>query len=370
MFVRKAPNQSQRSAQAAQSRLWALRGEGIVDEHLTQISSEKDDVGPLNNDLVIKNSRTQSIDWARLAPNHYCLLPSVRRLVLQLNSIQTAVQTLPIIIGPEGSGKTALASYVRRANHEDKTVILTGAAGTTVTNLIKYIVSAVGIEMPEPEVNLEGRLRTLIESMKHQEVSLNILVDRADSIPLPTLAALIHLMSIQKSDVILSVTLLGSVNLVERVESMISQSMECVRVRAMPIMPLNAHEVRAYIHACLKAAGVERLGIYIPETVVQRVTELSKGIPLNIQGLIQSEVLPYLPAPSQPWVIREIQSILVNVRSWSILMLLLSLIALKAMPFNDIFSKVYTTAQHWEAAYIDFSFDWVHSGAEHLVRLV
>lgn len=280
----------QASAGAAQSRLWALRGEDAA-----ATCSE-----PLQPCAVgLKNS---SVDWSTLSPKRYCLLPSIRRLILQLNQMQSMEQVLPVVIGPKGSGKTALAGHLRRSASES-IAILTGASGTTVANLIKYIALSAGLSVPKEQVSSEQRLRVLLEHMQAQNKQLTLLVDRGDVLPLPAIAALINLVSVQRQRVSLAIVMFGSSALVERIESLVNQGMECVRIRPMPILPLDQNEVRMYAHSCLRAAEVGFPGMHIPDQVIERVARLSQGLPVKLQALIQTEVLPHLPAEPLPWAV-------------------------------------------------------------------
>jgi type II secretory pathway predicted ATPase ExeA len=332
------------SANSAQQRLWAMRGElqgdamvaGAMHPHWAPDAS---------------NIQDQQLNWSAVSPLHYCLMPSMRRLALQLSEFDGSQQVLPIVVGPTGSGKTALASHLRRTLSGSAS-ILTGASGATVANIIKHIALAVGLPVPRMQGTSEANLNALMEQMLQQNKRLTLLVDRADAMPLPGLAALVHLVSAQHKFHCLTITLFGRQGLVERVESLVNQGLQCVKVKPLPVLPLEPREVRMYIHACLRAAQVGFIGMQIPDAVVQRVTRLSQGLPSKVQSLLQTEVVPYLPKPPSVWVAWLLDHRGSQTRALSVVMLVMLMMMMTWLPSEQwpAFSSAGFLAQYVSAS--------------------
>ncbi len=356
-WVKNFRDVDQASAGTAQSRLWALRGE---DSAVTLSESLQS---------CVVDSKHSNVDWSTLSPKRYCLLPSIRRLILQLNQMQSMEQVLPVIIGPKGSGKTALAGHLRRSA-SGSIAILTGASGTTVANLIKHVALSAGLSVPKEQVSSEQRLRVLLEHMQAKNKQLTLLVDRGDVLPLPAIAALINLVSVQRQRICLAVVMFGTSALVERIESLVNQGMECVRVRPMPILPLDQNEVRMYVHSCLRAAEAGFPGMHIPDQVIERVARLSQGLPVKAQTLIQTEVLPHLPAEPLPWMVWLSGINGRHVRLLSLALLMGIMVLMIVFPPEAGWFLDESITDQWGAQYSNMSFALVKTMASEMASVL
>jgi type II secretory pathway predicted ATPase ExeA len=67
-----------------------------------------------------------------------------------------------------------------------------------------------------------------------------------------------------------------------------------VRLKTMPILPLNNDEIKVYMGACLKSSGIKINRFKIDDNLIVKVRTLSNGLPGNIQNLLAKEIIPHL----------------------------------------------------------------------------
>jgi type II secretory pathway predicted ATPase ExeA len=250
------------SANTAHSRLLALRGEGLA-PNISQSS-----------------------------PAHYCILSSVRRIKLALSNYELQPQILPIIIGPSGSGKSALANHLR-CSLPNSSSFLTGTTGLNVNNLIKHIALAGDISISSA-ISSEDRLNDLVEQLKLHNRTLTVLIDKADSLSVTCLAAIVHLVSYQRQQKNLTIVLFGYQDLSDKLSSLIGNNLQCVQLKTIPLLPLTSDEVKVYMGACLKASGIKINRFKLDDSLVLKIRKLSNGLPGNIQNLLATEIIPHL----------------------------------------------------------------------------
>ena len=209
------------------------------------------------------------------------------------NHLETETQVIPVIVAPHGGGKSALANHLRRVITKNSTII-TGTAGLTVNNLIKHISLSSKIDFTKSSDSSEYLLTSLVDQLMFSGKRVTVLIDQADALSLSCLAAIVYLASYQKNNKCLSIILFSQQSLLERLNSLISSNLHCVRIKSLPILPLNDAEVKLYTASCLKSIGLNLRSLPLDDNLISKIKRISNGLPINIQTLLAKEIVPNL----------------------------------------------------------------------------
>lgn len=193
---------------------------------------------------------------------------------------------LVVLTGEPGSGKTALCRIVLEELDRRTLTSFLPDPFTSVEELLAKILVDFGVmsradleRRPHADRrDLTRALQAFVESLAPIQASVVVVIDEAQSIPPPDLRDLV--------DTPLQIVLVGRPALLKTLRLKGLRDIDQQVTRRCELGPLPAEEVGGYIRHRLSAAGGQA-GVDFEEAAIDRVSALSRGLPLALNVLCE-----------------------------------------------------------------------------------
>jgi type II secretory pathway predicted ATPase ExeA len=215
-----------------------------------------------------------------------------------LNQLPTSTDSLVMITGPIGSGKTMLLTqYQAQQDNTILTCLVKGHIATRLPAIVSNMSSVFTLPTMDYAVGTEEQLNTLINALHEKQKHLVLLIDNAQHLPLETLSSIIQLALMQKT-LYLHIILTGEPQLESRVKNLLEIHGQAISVPHLELKPLTLEETKGYLRHRLNKAGLTKR-MPFNELTIMRIHRLSGGLPARINTVARQCMLESLQEQPQ-----------------------------------------------------------------------
>lgn len=193
---------------------------------------------------------------------------------------------LLLLTGERQVGKTTFMHYFSNSFALDcQRAVLTGNKGLLPSDLNRHLLQQFQLHLTEG--GAEHQLNSIIAMMKIHKKSYLIVVDDAMFLPVPTLAALLHLTMACATDLSLHIILVGENDLANRIAILLARDASSLAIQRLRLVPFSKQDVYHYLIYRLKKSGLHS-NYSLREAAVRKIVQLSGGVVGRINDSAQA----------------------------------------------------------------------------------
>ena len=196
---------------------------------------------------------------------------------------------LTLLIGEAGCGKSMLLKRFYKQSIRQG-VFLQATSHTHITNLIKAMALAAHTTPPSLQLSSDRQLFEIQQSITQHTDRFIIVIDHAHTLPIPTLAALVHLLAHQNKKVF-SVVLAGQSKLQKLVNGLTMKGSQGIQVGEVEMEAWQKKDIKTYAASCMKQAGWHSELPKLKRSFWEQITQHSQGLPGEVNDLLHKRLL-------------------------------------------------------------------------------
>lgn len=223
----------------------------------------------------------------------FCDLADLTQLIAQVREDLTTPHKLPIVMGDSGMGKTTIMRHIATARH-CRAIMIQASPGLTACNILKRFAEAAALPLPNRQDAPVDQAEQLLAEMASQSITLTIMVDDADRLPLQTLAILIHCLAkqVEGASRTIEVVLFGQASIVAQAQSLTLGGDQGIQIVAHALQPLKQDDIAHYCFTRLRAAGWQGMMPAISKQTIAAIMIDSEGVPSRINAIVHRDHFP------------------------------------------------------------------------------
>ena len=236
-----------------------------------------------------------------LETSHYAMYypaPQWQQYVAELQNIATSNQTLLLLTGVLGSGKSMLlAQSATQLDDRAEYAKHKATSGLNPEKLSDMLATEFAAEKGEATLSINERLLQQLQTLQRKRKSHVLYLDDAHQLPLRTLTILLHLASQQQEKVALHIVLLAEPQLESRIKNLIEKHKITLPLETLKIKPLTIDETKHYLKHRLAKSGLAG-SLPFTKTMIEQIHQLSGGVPGRINRVAQQTLISNLNTAS------------------------------------------------------------------------
>ena len=211
--------------------------------------------------------------------------------------VEAVMQAIPlmVMIGDEGSGKTAICRKLEELVKDDCQVVFFPRTVESFEDVIRIIATAVGITNREitDGSSLRDLLRAIAGLLLEENRKLLIIFDEAENIYLATLEPIRKMLGqMREAGVHLYVLFSGRPSFLENFDQLVICDFKAVEEKQFRLEPLTPEDIAVFINERLRLMSGNSSVKEVDEGVIRRITEISQGNFRMVKKLLQEVAAP------------------------------------------------------------------------------